>query len=116
MAEVTVFFNPNCTKCKVTRELLEEAGVEADYFRYLEEAPTREQLEEVLRKLGADDPRSMMRRTEPAYEELGLADASRDALFDAMVRHPILIERPIVIRGDRAVIGRPPEKVNELLD
>ena len=65
--------------------------------------------------LGIDDPRAMMRTGEAMYKELELADADRDALLDAMTKHPILIERPIVIRGDRAVIARPPEKLLELL-
>jgi arsenate reductase len=70
----------------------------------------------VLGLLGFDDPRQMMRTGEPVYRELGLANASRDQLIAAMVEHPILIERPIVIRGDRAVIARPPEKLLDLLD
>jgi len=65
--------------------------------------------------LGIDDPRQMMRTGEAVYKELGLASADRDALLDAMAAHPVLIERPIVIRGDRAVIGRPPERALELL-
>ena len=65
--------------------------------------------------LGIDDPRQMMRTGERVYKELGLDGAGRDALLDAMAEHPILIERPIVIRGDRAVIARPPEKLLDLL-
>jgi arsenate reductase len=66
--------------------------------------------------LGTDDPRQMMRTGESVYKELGLKDVDGDALLDAMAANPILIERPIVIKGDRAVIGRPPERVKELLD
>ncbi|HYE78809.1 MAG TPA: arsenate reductase (glutaredoxin) [bacterium] len=113
--EVRVYFNPSCSKCRTAQGLLEEAGVDAEYFRYLEKAPPREELERVMRLLGIDDPRDMMRTGEPRYRELGLADADPDALLDAMVAHPVLIERPIVIRGDRAVIARPPERVRELL-
>ena len=70
----------------------------------------------MLGLLGFDDPRQMMRTGESVYGELGLASVTdRDALLDAMVEHPILIERPIVVRGDRAVIGRPPERLLELL-
>ena len=111
----TVWFNPNCSKCRGARDLLADRGVEADYVRYLEDAPTRDELERVMKLLGTDDPRSMMRTGEAVYTELGLAEAGRDALLDAMVAHPILIERPIVIRGDRAVIARPPEKLLDLL-
>jgi arsenate reductase len=113
--EVCVWFNPSCSKCRGAKELLDERGVDADYYRYLDDAPTRGQLEDVLRMLGTDDPRQMMRTGESVYKELDLDRASRDALLDAMVAHPILVERPIVIRGDRAVIARPPEKLLDLL-
>lgn len=114
--DTTVYFNPHCSKCRTTQGILAERGVEAEYVRYLDQAPTRAELERVLGLLGIDDPRQMMRTGEAAYKELGLADAGRDELLEAMTTHPILIERPIVVRGDRAVIGRPPERVLELLD
>jgi arsenate reductase (glutaredoxin) len=114
-ADVTVWFNPNCSKCRTVQGLLSEKGIEADYVRYLEQAPSREQIEAVLSMLGTDDPRAIMRTGEAVYKELGLTGADRDALLEAMVAHPILIERPIVIRGDRAVVGRPPENVLGLL-
>ena len=114
-AEVCVFFNPGCSKCRGARDLLEEHGVEAEYYRYLDERPDRAELERVLGLLGTDDPREMMRTGEAVYAELGLADADRDRLLDAMAEHPILIERPIVITGGRAVIARPPEKLLDLL-
>lgn len=112
--QVCVWFNPQCSKCRGAKELLDERGVDADYLRYLDDTPSRAELERVLGLLGEDDPRAMMRTGESVYKELGLADADRDALLDAMVAHPILIERPIVIRGDRAVIARPPERLQEL--
>jgi len=111
----TVWFNPGCSKCRGARELLEEQGVDAEYVHYLDEAPSRAELERVMGLLGTDDPRAMMRTGEPVYAELGLASADRDALLAAMVEHPILIERPIVVVGDRAVIARPPELALELL-
>ena len=114
-ADVTVWFNPACSKCRTVQGILAERGVEADYVRYLEEAPNRTEIESVLALLGADDPRSIMRTGEAVYSELGLADADRDALLDAMAANPVLLERPIVIRGDRAVVGRPPENVLDLL-
>jgi arsenate reductase (glutaredoxin) len=113
--EVTVYFNPGCSKCRGARDILEEQGVDATYVRYLEDAPSRDELERVMGLLGIDDPRAMMRTGESVYKDLGLAQADRDALLDAMVQHPVLIERPIVIRGDRAVIARPPEKLLDLL-
>ena len=112
---VTVWFNPACSKCRTVQGILAEQGVEAGYVRYLEQAPSRAEIEAVLAQLGTDDPRAIMRTGEAAYKELDLAGADREALLDALVAHPILIERPIVIRGDRAVIGRPPENVLGLL-
>jgi arsenate reductase len=112
--DVEVLFNPACSKCRTVRGILEDSGVDARYVRYLDEAPTRDDLERVLAMLGTDDPRKMMRRDEPIYRELGLDEADRARLLEAMTEHPILIERPIVIRGDRAVIGRPPERALEL--
>ncbi len=112
----TVFFNPSCSKCRTVQGILGERGVAADYVRYLEQAPTRADLEALLAKLGTDDPRVVIRRAEPVYDQLGLATASRHELLDALVAHPILIERPIVVIGDRAVVARPAERVLELLD
>lgn len=114
--DLTVWFNPRCSKCRTAEGILAERGVEATYVRYLESAPTREDLERVLRLLGTDDPRAITRTGEAVYTELGLAGASRDELLDALAAHPILIERPIAIRGDRAVVARPPERIIELLD
>ncbi|HET9769448.1 MAG TPA: arsenate reductase (glutaredoxin) [Acidimicrobiia bacterium] len=113
--EVTVWFNPACSKCRTVQGILTEKGVEADYVRYLDATPGREEIESVLARLGTDDPRAIVRTGEAVYKELGLAGADREALLDAMVANPILIERPIVIRGDRAVVGRPPENVLDLL-
>lgn len=110
-----VYFNPACSKCREVRSLLEARGVSASYREYLSDAPSREELVAVLAKLGTDDPKAMMRVNDARFGELGLASAPRDALLDAMVANPALIERPIVIRGARAVIARPPQKVDELL-
>jgi arsenate reductase len=114
--DVSVYFNPNCSNCRTAEGILRERGIDANYVRYLESAPTREDLEEVLAKLGTDDPRDIIRTKEPEYEELGLADADRDEILDAMVAHPILIQRPIVIHGDKAVVARPPERLLALFD
>ena len=112
----SVFFNPECSNCRTAQGILQERGVDADYIRYLENAPTRADLEDVLRKLGTDDPRDIVRTKEAVYGELDLDGADRDQLLDAMVANPILIQRPIVIHGDRAVVARPPERLLELLD
>ena len=114
--DTTVWFNPSCSKCRGARDLLAEQGVDASFVEYLKDAPTREELERVLGLLGFDDPRAMMRTGESVYAELELAHVTdRSALLDAMAEHPILIERPIMVRGERAVVGRPPETVQEIL-
>jgi arsenate reductase len=112
----SIFFNPECSNCRTAQAILAERGVEATYIRYLEDAPTRADLEAVLAKLGTDDPRQIVRTKEPVYAELGLGSASGDELLDAMAANPILIQRPIVIHGDRAVVARPPERLLELFD
>ncbi len=114
--DVAVYFNPACSNCRTAQGLLAERGIDADYVRYLEQAPSREELERVLRLLGTDDPRDIIRTKEPEYAQLGLETAGRDELLEAMAAHPVLIQRPIVIRGDRAVVARPPERLLELLD
>ncbi|MFP5377445.1 MAG: arsenate reductase (glutaredoxin) [Acidimicrobiia bacterium] len=113
--ETTVYFNPSCSKCRTVRGILDDKGVGADYVRYLEEAPTRERLVELMGMLGIDDPRAMVRTGERVYGELGLERAGPDELLDAVVAHPVLLERPIVVREGRAVIARPPERVLEIL-
>ena len=113
---VSVYFNPACNTCRNVKGILEEHGVDVDYVRYLERAPTREDLEHVLELLGTDDPLDIARTKEPIYGELGLAAAGRDELLAAMVAHPVLIQRPIVILGNRAVVARPADRVLELID
>jgi arsenate reductase len=114
-AAVCVWFNPGCSKCRGARDLLDEHDVHADYVRYLDDRPSSDEIRRVMGLLGIDDPRQMMRTGEAVYKDMGLAAEHGDALVSAMVEHPILIERPIVIRGDRAVIARPPEKLLDLL-
>jgi len=108
--DIELWHNPRCSKSRAAHDLL---GDRATTRRYLEDPPTRAELEAVLVKLGTDDPRLIVRTGEPAYA--GLEAADRDELIAAMVAHPELVERPIAIRGDRAVLGRPPERVLELL-
>ena len=115
MADVTVWFNPRCSKCRTTQGILAEHGVEADYVRYLETAPSRDELQAVLKMLGTDDPMAIVRTGEDRWKELGVDRTDREAVLDALADNPILIERPIVIRDGRAVVARPPEKVLELL-
>ncbi|MBI1373013.1 MAG: arsenate reductase (glutaredoxin) [Phycisphaera sp.] len=115
-SNVTIYHNPRCTKSRQTLDLLREQGVEPDIVRYLDAPPDADTLRDLLTKLGLA-PMDIIRRKEAAFAELRLADKADDpdALIDAMVAHPILIERPIVVKGKRARLGRPPEKVLELL-
>jgi arsenate reductase (glutaredoxin) len=110
-----LFFNPNCSKCRTAQSILDEHAIEAEVVRYLDEPPTREQLQQLMVLLGIDDPREMMRMGEAVYAELGLSDAPTSRLLEAITQHPILLERPIFVVGDRAVIARPPERLLELL-
>lgn len=110
-----VFFNPACSKCRTVKGILDERGVEAEYVRYLDRAPSRADLERLMRLLDIDDPSLMMRKGEALWGELGLEAASRDELLAAVTAHPVLLERPIVVVGDRAVIARPAERVEMLL-
>ena len=116
MADMQYFHNPRCSKSRGALELLRERGIEPQVVAYLEQPPSAGQLRELLRKLGID-ARGLLRAGEPEYAELGLANATHDdeALIAAMVAYPVLMERPIFVHGERAVIGRPPERVLELL-
>jgi arsenate reductase (glutaredoxin) len=113
--DVTIWHNPRCSKSRGALALLTEHGVDPEVVRYLDAAPTRGEFEDVLRMLGTDDPLVITRTGEARYKELGLAGAGREALLDALAANPVLIERPIVIAGGRAVVGRPPERVLDLL-
>jgi arsenate reductase len=114
--KTTIYHNPRCSKSRQTLQLLTERGADAEVINYLDTPPSHAELDRILGLLGLE-PRELMRHKEAEYTELGLDDPalSRAALIEAMVQHPRLIERPIVIRGTRAVIGRPPEKVLEIL-
>jgi arsenate reductase len=113
---LTMYHNPRCSKSRTTLELLKTAGKEPQLVEYLKEPPTAETLNAILDMLGME-PRELMRKKEKEYTEAGLdnPDLSRDELIAAMVEHPRLIERPIVIANGKAAIGRPPEKVLEIL-
>ena len=113
---VTIYHNPRCSKSRATLKLLVQRGVAPDIVEYLKTPPDAATLDGMLTKLGME-PRDLMRRKEAPYRENGLDDAGlgRDALIAAMVANPILIERPIVVAGGKAAIGRPPEAVLEIL-
>lgn len=111
----TLYANPACSKSRGAEQLLSERGVAVEIVRYLDEPPTVPALRELMAKLGIDDPRAMVRQGEPVFRELGLAEAGPDEILTAITEHPILLERPIFVVGDRAVIARPPERLLELL-
>jgi len=115
-AGVVVWYNPRCSKCRGAGELLAAYGVPAQRVYYLDDPPTRAEIVRVLGLLGAADPRALMRTSEPRYAELGLASATADELIDSMARYPELIERPVVIWADRAIVARPPELLLPLLE
>jgi arsenate reductase len=115
MSEPTVYFNAACSKCRTAQGILADKGVDATFVRYLETPPTVPELRRLMTLLGIDDPRAMMRTGEPSYRELNLATASADELLAAIASHPILLERPIVVVGERAVIARPPERLLDIL-
>ncbi len=115
MPDATIWHNARCSKSRQAKVLLEEAGLDIEVREYLKEPPTRAELDALLVALGFDDPRAVMRTGEDAYTQLGLADADGDELLDAIADNPILLERPIVVRHGRAVIGRPPERIRALL-
>jgi arsenate reductase (glutaredoxin) len=110
-----LYSNPACSKCRTAVALLEEHHVQADTIAYLHVPPTVADLKNLMRLLDIDDPRQMMRTGESIYAELALADQEGDALLRAISQHPILLERPIFVVGERAVIARPPERLLELL-
>ena len=117
MTGYVLYHNPRCSKSRGALELLQERGIEPQVVRYLDTPPDAATLRTLVRKLGIR-PRELLRTGEEEYRSLGLADESvgDDAIIKAMAAHPRLIERPILMRDERAVIGRPPERVLELLD
>ncbi|AZZ44769.1 MAG: arsenate reductase (glutaredoxin) [Pseudomonadales bacterium] len=116
MTELILYHNPRCSKSRSALELLEQRGLSPSVIRYLETPPSAAELQQILARLGIS-PRQLLRSGEEEYKTLNLADPTLTdgQIIDAMVAHPKLIERPILVAGDVAVIGRPPEKVLEIL-
>jgi len=112
----TLFHNPRCSKSRATLELLQSKGIELMIIEYLKTPPDAETLKNILKLLGMT-PRELMRKNEAVYKEANLDDTnlSDDELIAAMIEHPILIERPILLANDKAAIGRPPENVLSIL-
>jgi arsenate reductase (glutaredoxin) len=113
---ITIYHNPRCTKSRETLALLKEHGIEPRVIEYLKAPPSALELKGILKKLGLK-PRDIIRETEPRYAELGLKDqkVSDDELLALISANPILLQRPIVVNGNKAAIGRPPESVLKIL-
>jgi arsenate reductase len=114
--QVTIYHNPKCAKSRETLKLLETRGIEPIIIEYLKIPPSKTELEELVKQLGIK-PRDLLRTKEPEYLQAGLADPklSDSAILQAMIKHPKLIERPIVMAGKKAALGRPPENVLKIL-
>lgn len=113
--EIVIYHNPRCSKSRAALELLRERGVEPRVIEYLKTPPSREELRALLDRLGVP-AEALVRKGEDAYKAHFAGKAMGEAQWiDAMVEHPVLIERPVVVRGNRATVGRPPEKVLDLL-
>ena len=114
--ETIIYHNPRCSKSRQTLQLLTDNGLSPTIIEYLKTPPTHQQLDSILRGLEMQ-PRELMRKGEPEYVDLNLADEAlaRDQLIEIMIQHPKLIERPIVVAGDKIAIGRPPESILAIL-
>lgn len=116
MADLTIFHNPGCSKSRGALEILRERGIEHDVVEYLDTPPNREQLAQILERI--EEPPAELVRRDKRFRELGLDEAGyqRDEdVIDLLLKHPELMQRPIVLRGDRAVIARPSDRVETLL-
>jgi arsenate reductase (glutaredoxin) len=115
MTDITIFHNPKCSKSRATLALIEESGATPRIVEYLKTPPTRAELKTILSRLGIK-AEQLVRKGEDVYKAKYTGKTLTDSQWiEAMVENPILIERPIVVRGDRAVLGRPPENVKALL-
>ncbi|MCX4028712.1 arsenate reductase (glutaredoxin) [Endozoicomonas sp. SM1973] len=116
MSNVTIYHNPRCSKSRQTLQRIEAKNINPDIIRYLETPPTAAELKNILQLLGLS-AKQLIRTSEAEYKTLALdlETATEDQLITAMVQHPKLIQRPIVIANGKAVLGRPPENVDEIL-
>jgi arsenate reductase len=111
---IQIWHNPRCSKSREALKLLEEKGVEVEIFKYLDEELSVDDIKKLLKKIGAS-PKDIIRTKETIYKELNLKEANEEELIEAMAKHHKLIERPIVIKDNKAILGRPPIKVLEIL-
>lgn len=116
MLEVSIWHNPRCSKSREAVAISEECRIESEIVKYLETNPSKEELKKVLKMLGFKSVREWMRTKEAIYKELDLKnETDEEKLLDAMMQHPKLIERPVIIKGERAIIGRPTSIIAEFL-
>lgn len=115
MDTITIWHNPRCSKSREAMSILEDNNCEAQVVKYLETSPTKDEITTALTMLGMN-PRELMRTKEDIYKELNLKDENDyDALVDAMVANPKLIERPVIFKGNQAIIGRPTDKIAKFI-
>jgi arsenate reductase (glutaredoxin) len=116
MADITIYHKPTCTTCRQAVQLLKDSGTLFTAVNYYEQTFTKDQLKKILKKAGLS-PKDVLRTKEDTYKELELAkkDLSDDALLDLMVKYPDLIQRPLVVKDDKAMLARPAETVKTLL-
>ena len=113
--QTIIYYNPKCSKCRMTLEMLREKGKQPEIVEYLQNIPSKSELKNILTQLGISADQ-LLRKRELAYQQAGLNDAAtEDEILNAMMEYPILIERPIVVHNGKATIGRPPEKILEIL-
>ena len=114
MSHWTIYHNPRCTKSRQTLELLKKNNIEPEVVEYLKTPPNELKLNELIKKLGISAA-ELLRKKEPVFKELNLDLKNENAVVKAMTDNPVLIERPIVVKDNKAVIGRPPENIESLL-
>jgi arsenate reductase len=116
MDKITIYQKPTCTTCRTVMKMLQQSGVDFDAINYYIEPTPKRKLKNLLKKMGMK-PRELLRSKEPIYKQLRLAERklSDDQLIDLMVKHPDLIQRPIIEKGERAILARPPERLKEII-
>lgn len=114
--KITIYVKPTCTTCRKTLKILREGGSEFDSVNYFEQPLSRKKLSVLIKKLGVP-PKELLRKNEKVYKELGLSkkELSDSEIIELMVKHPDLIQRPIVVKGDRVILARPAEEIGKLL-
>jgi len=112
---IKIWHNDNCSKSKEAKTILEEQNIEFEIFEYLKNTFTKTDIELIMLGLGIDDPKEMLRKKESEYKTLNIDNKSKDEILDIVVQNPKLVERPIIIKGKKAVIARPMENLVNLL-